>query len=153
MLLCVSISLNNPESVEVYVRVENTPVPIILLKFKKITVTQPTEYPSGELTSTGAPDASWYVALEVFPPISVVNCRLSLSLLSYWGSCSVCSRTGEGIPMFGGRKKVKSNWGLGEIHGETRDVYIFLFNLGPLYINWGAVRRAAGLICLETIIT
>lgn len=131
MLLYVSIFSNNPESVDLYVRVENTPVPIILLKFKKITVTQPTEYPSGELTSTGAPDASWYVALEVFPPISVVNCRLSLSLLSYWGSCSVCSRTGEGIPMFAGRKNVEENWDLHETHGESWDVYIVLFNLGP----------------------
>jgi hypothetical protein len=88
--------------VEFHARVEKTPVPIILLKFKKITVTQPTEYPSGELTSTGAPDASWYVALEVFPPTSVVYCRLSLSLLSYCGTDSVYSLTGDGIPMLGG---------------------------------------------------
>lgn len=131
MLMYVSISLNNPVAVEVYVRVENTPVPIILLKFKKITVTQPTEYPSGELTSTGAPDASWYVALEVFPPTSVVNFRLSLSLLSYWGSCSVCSLTGEGIPMIEGGKNIEENWDLHETHGESWDVYILLFNLDP----------------------
>lgn len=131
MLLYVSIYSDNPVTVELYVRVENTPVPIILLKFKKITVTQPTEYPSGELTSTGAPDASWYVALDVFPPISVVNWRLSLSLLSYWGSCSVCSRTGEGIPIFVDRKNVEENWDLRGTHGETWDVYILLLNLGP----------------------
>lgn len=102
MLLYVSIS-SNPDSVGVHVRVEKTPVPIILLKFKKITVTQPTEYPSGELTSTGAPDASWYVALEVFPPTSVVYFRLSLSLLSYWGTDSAYSRTGDGRPIVAGR--------------------------------------------------
>lgn len=117
MLLCVSISSSHPEAVELYVRVENTPVPIILLKFKKTTVTQPTEYPNGELTSTGAPDASWYVALEVFPPISVVYFRLSLSLLSYWGSCSVCSRTGEGRPILGGEKEVEGNGIVRETHG------------------------------------
>jgi hypothetical protein len=27
--------------------------------FRKTTVTKPTEYPSGEVTSIGAPEASW----------------------------------------------------------------------------------------------
>jgi hypothetical protein len=40
------------------VRVEKIPVPTILLKFKKAMVTGPTEYPSGDLLSTGAPLAS-----------------------------------------------------------------------------------------------
>jgi len=44
---------------EGYPRVEYTPVPIILLIFRKMMVTGPTEYPRGEEVSTGAPDASW----------------------------------------------------------------------------------------------
>jgi hypothetical protein len=43
------------EAVEFHARVEKTPVPIILLKFKKITVTQPTEYPSGEEYTESVP--------------------------------------------------------------------------------------------------
>lgn len=42
-----------------HIRVEKTPVPIILLRLRKTTVIQPTEYPNGELISTGAPLASW----------------------------------------------------------------------------------------------
>ena len=40
-------------------RVEYTPVPIILLMLRKMMVTGPTVYPRGELRSTGAPLASW----------------------------------------------------------------------------------------------
>lgn len=41
-----------------HVRVEYTPVPIIMEMFRKMMVTEPTSYPSGESTSTGAPEAS-----------------------------------------------------------------------------------------------
>lgn len=40
-------------------RVEKIPVPIIWLMFKHIAARKLTEYPNGELVSTGAPDASW----------------------------------------------------------------------------------------------
>lgn len=42
-------------------RVEYIPAPIIIVMFSKVIVTGPTEYPNGDLFSTGAPEASWYV--------------------------------------------------------------------------------------------
>jgi hypothetical protein len=93
----------------VYIRVEKTPVPIILLKLRNITVTQPTEYPNGELTSTGAPEASWYVALEVFPPTSWVYLKLSPSLLSSCGIDFAESFAGSWSPIVA-QGKMESEW-------------------------------------------
>jgi len=69
-------------------RVEYTPVPIILLILRKMMVMGPTAYPSGELRSTGAPEASWYDVSEWFPPVSTTYLRLP-SDSSPWSS--VCT--------------------------------------------------------------
>lgn len=82
-LAIATIKQDGPDSIkpaewvvsEQYVRVEKIPVPTIWFTFRKITVSHPTLYPSGDFDSTGAPTASWYDGCDSFPPLARTYAR------------------------------------------------------------------------------